>query len=76
MSTRERAQILFNSLNDEQIEELVEYIEENFLPEPPNAVHSIAEIQEKLAEAEEDVRNGRVFTAEEVKSHLREKYGI
>lgn len=76
MSTRERAQLLFNRLSDEQIEELVEYIEDNFLPEPPNAVHSKAEIEKMLAEAEDDVRNGRVMSWEEAKADFRETFGL
>lgn len=76
MSTRERAQLLFDRLNDEQIEELVEYIEDNFLTAPPNAVHSKAEIEEKLAEAEDDVRNGRVVSKEEMNLFFKEHFGI
>lgn len=76
MSTREYAQMIFDRLTDEQVEELVEYIEDNFLPEPPNAVHSVAEINEKLAEAEDDVRNGRVVTKEEMDVFFKENFGI
>ena len=68
--------MIFDRLTDEQVEELVEYIEDNFLPEPPNAVHSVAEINEKLAEAEDDVRNGRVVTKEEMDVFFKENFGI
>lgn len=76
MSTREYVQTIVNRLTDEQIDELADFIEERFLPEPPNTVHSREELEIKIAEAEEDIRNGRVYTTQEVREHLREKYGI
>ncbi|MBD5111078.1 MAG: hypothetical protein HDT42_00880 [Ruminococcaceae bacterium] len=76
MSTRERAQMIINGLTDEQIEELVEFLEDNFLPEPPYAVHSLAEIEERIARANDDIKSGRVYTAEEVDEYFKERYGI
>ena len=66
--------MIFDRLTDAQIEELVEYIEDNYLPEPPNSVHSVDEINAMLEEAEDDVRNGRVYSWEEVKEDLRENF--
>lgn len=79
MSTRECAQMIFDSLTDEQLEGFVMMFcgkSSSDIPEPPNTVHSKAEIEKMLAEAEDDVMNGRVMSWEEVKSHLREEYGI
>ena len=47
------------------------------LPPPPASlvVNSIEELREKIAEAEEDVRAGRVMDGWEALAKLREKYG-
>lgn len=79
MSTRECAQMIFDCLTDEQLEGFVMLFTGKFssdIPEPPNTVHSKAELEQMLAEAEDDVRNGRVMSLEEVKSQFREEYGI
>lgn len=68
--------MIINNLTDEQIERLIKLLEDNFLPEPPNTIHSREELETKIAEAEDDIRNGRVYTAQEVREHLWEKYGI
>ena len=48
------------------------------LPPAPREliVHSIDELYEKLVEAEEDYKAGRVFDADEVLAELRERYGV
>lgn len=47
------------------------------LPAPERViVRSKEEFAAKLAEAEEDIRAGRVYPAEEALDRLREKYGI
>lgn len=76
MSTREYAKTIIDRLTDEQVDELFGYMEDRFLPEPPNAVHSIADIEELLTEADDDIKNSRLLTSDEVKKHLWEKYGI
>lgn len=79
MSTRERAQMIFDRLTDEQLEDFIITFYNALnpdIPEPPNTVHSRAELEEMLAEAEDDVRNGRVMSLEEVKSQFRKEYGI
>lgn len=79
MSTRECAQMIFDCLTDEQLEGFVMLFtgkSSSDIPEPPNTVHSKAELEQMLAKAEDDVRNGRVYTWEEVKAHLTEKYEI
>lgn len=68
--------MIINGLTDEQLEELIEIFEENFLPEPPYAVHSLAEIEERITRADDDIKNGRVYTAEEVDEYFKERYGI
>lgn len=65
MSTRERAQLIFDSLTEEQLEKLMEYMEDNFLPEPPNTAHSLAELEEMLEDGMEDIRNGKTVSLEE-----------
>lgn len=72
MSTREKAQMIFNCLTDEQLEGFVTLFQNLVVPEPPNTAHSVAEINAMLEEAEDDVRNGRVYSWEEVKRDLRE----
>lgn len=74
MSTREKAQMIFNSLTDEQLEGFVTLFQNLVIPEPPNTAHSAAEINAMLEEAEEDVKNGRVYSWEEVKRDLRENF--
>lgn len=69
MSIRERAQVLLNSLTEEQLVDFVMMFQE-----PPNAAHSDEEVDAMLEEAEEDVRNGRVYSWEEVKKDLREYF--
>lgn len=76
MSTRERAQMIFDRLTEEQLEGFVKLFENAFILEPPNSVDSVEEIEVLLEEAEDDVRNGRVYSWEEVKAELEEKYGI
>ncbi|MCH5348041.1 MAG: hypothetical protein J1E40_01845 [Oscillospiraceae bacterium] len=39
-------------------------------------VRSKEELFQKISEAEEDIRSGNTYTADEVFSSLREKYGI
>lgn len=47
------------------------------LPAPERiAVHGREELNAKLVEAEEDVREGRIYPAEEAFDRLRGKYGI
>lgn len=43
------------------------------MPEPLNTTHSIEEIDAMLAEGMDDLRNSRVYTAQEVREYLREK---
>lgn len=69
MSIRERAQLIFDELNEEQLVDFVMMFQE-----PPNTAHSVDEIDAMLEEAEEDVRNGRVYSWEEVKKDLRENF--
>lgn len=69
MSIRERAQLIFDELTEEQLAEFVMMYQE-----PPNTAHSDEEIDDMLEEAEEDVRNGRVYSWEEVKKDLRENF--
>lgn len=76
MSTRERAQIIFDSLTDEQLDEFVKLFENTFIPEPPNTVHSRAELEAMLAESEESIRNGKYYTEEEMDEFFRENFGI
>lgn len=76
MSTRERAQIIFDSLTDEQLDEFVKLFENAFIPEPPNTVHSRAELEAMLAESEESIRNGKYYTEEEMDEFFRENFGI
>ncbi len=70
MSTREKAQIIFNNLTDEQLEGFVTLFQNLVIPEPPNTAHSAAEIDAMLEEAEEDVRAGRVCSWEEIEREL------
>ena len=76
MNTREYVQTIVSRLTDEQIDELVEYIADNFLPEPPNTVHSRAELEAMLAKAEESIQNGRYYTEEEMDDFFGENFGI
>lgn len=47
------------------------------LPAPPDLiVHSTADIEQKLEEAEADIEAGGTLTKEEVINGLREKYGL
>lgn len=69
MSIREKAQLIFDELTEEQLAEFVMMYQE-----PPNTAHSDREIDAMLEEAEEDVRNGRVYSWEEVKKDLRENF--
>ncbi len=68
--------MIINGLNDEQMDELMEFLEENFLPEPPNTVHSREELMEKLEKAEESFRRGEFYTEEEMNEFFRENFGI
>lgn len=68
--------MIFDSLTEEQLEQLMQYMEDKFLPEPPNTVHSLAELEEKLAEAEEDIKASRVVTEEEMNAFFKEHFGI
>lgn len=69
MSIRERAQVVFDSLTDEQLADFVMMYQE-----PPNTAHSAEEIDAMLEEAEDDIRNGRVLSWEEVKRGLGENF--
>lgn len=69
MSIRERAQVVFDGLTDEQLADFVMMYQE-----PPNTAHSAEEIDAMLEEAEEDVRNGRVLSWEELQKELRENF--
>lgn len=47
------------------------------LPAPERTmIHSKEELYQKLRESEEDIHSGNTYTADEVFSSLREKYGI
>lgn len=78
MSTGERAQMIFDQLTDEELAGFVALFEHRITVEPPASVFpkNRAEFNAMLEEAEEDVREGRVYTEEEVNAHLREKFGI
>lgn len=78
MSTRERAQMIFDQLTDEELAGFVALFEHRIAVEPPASVFpkNRAELNGMLEEAEKDVRAGRVYTEEEVNSHLWEKFGI
>lgn len=76
MSTREYVQTIVNRLTDEQIDELADFIEEKFLPEPPNTAHSIEEIDAMLKEGLDDLRNGRVCSDNEMDGFFRGYCGI
>lgn len=78
MSTRERAQMIFDQLTDEELAGFVALFEHRITAEPPVSVFpkNRAELNAMLEEAEEDIRAGRVYTEEEVNAHLREKFGI
>lgn len=71
MSIRERAQVVFDSLTDEQLADFVMMYQE-----PPNTAHSAEEIDAMLEEAEDDIRNGRVVTKEEMDVFFRENFGV
>lgn len=74
MSPREEVKAIIDHLTNEQVDELLGYIEDKFLPEPPNAVHSIADIERLLEEADDDIRNGRVISLEEAKSNMMKMF--
>lgn len=75
MSTRERAQIIFDRLTDEQLDYFVAMFENGF-SEPPNTVHSRAELENMLAEGLDDLKNGRVCSEEEMDDFFRGYCGI
>ena len=76
MSTRERAQMIFDQLTDEELAGFVALFEHRITAEPPVFPKNRAELNVMLKEAEEDIRAGRVYTEEEVNKHMREKFGI
>lgn len=76
MSTRERAQIIFDRLTDEQLKGFVKLFENAFISEPPNTVHSRAELENMLAEGLDDLKNGRVCSEEEMDDFFRGYCGI
>lgn len=77
MSTRERAQMIFDQLTDEELAGFVALFEHRITAEPPASVFpkKRAELNVMLEEAEEDIRAGRVYTEEEANAHMREKFG-
>lgn len=76
MSTRERARMIFDRLTDEELAGFVALYETRVTAEPPVFPKNRVELNAMLEEAEEDIRAGRVYTEEEVKAHMREKFGI
>lgn len=74
MSTRERAQMIFDQLTDEELAGFVALFEHRVAIEPPASVfpQNRAELNAMLEEAEEDIQAGRVYTEEKVNGHLRE----
>lgn len=75
MSTREYAHMIIDELTEEQLEDFITRYQ---APPGVPSVESVdsEEILALLEEAEEDVRNGRVYPWEEVKAELEGKYGI
>lgn len=76
MSTREYAHMIIDELTEEQLEDFITRYQASPGVPSVESVDSEEEILALLEEAEEDVRNGRVYPWEEVKAELEEKYGI
>lgn len=76
MSTRERAKKIFDSLTEEQLEDFIVFFQNPTDFEPSNIEYSDKEIEAMLEEAEEAVRNGDVYTEEEMNDFFKENFGI
>lgn len=76
MSTRERAKMIFDSLTDEQLEDFIVFFQnpDNF--DRSDIEYSDEEIEAMLEEAEEAIRNGDVYTEEEMDIFFKENFGI
>lgn len=76
MSTRERAKMIFDSLTEEQLEDFIVFFQtpDNF--DRSDIEYSDEEIEAMLEEAEEAVRNGDVYTEEEMNDFFKENFGI
>lgn len=66
--------MILDMMSEEQLSGFVALFENSFLP-PLDSPKTEAELMALLEEAEDDVRNGRVYDWEEVKKELRENLG-
>ncbi|MDE7360817.1 MAG: hypothetical protein K2N38_02660 [Oscillospiraceae bacterium] len=70
MSTRERAQMIFDQLTEEELAGFVALFEHRITAEPPVFPKNRAELNAMLVEAEEDIQAGRVYTEDEIAKYL------
>lgn len=65
MSTRERAQLIFDSLTEEQLEGFVMMFAE-YAPKHSELPETKEELKAMLDEADKEVRDGKYYTREEM----------
>lgn len=63
---------------DEDISHVEKYISTLLMQQQQQqpCQYTIEELKKHLEEAEEDIRAGRVFTTEDVRSHFHQKYNL